>query len=651
MRDDAVVERDVMNPAAPDPGTAAEPVDDEYRIPRASAEVSVLLDVGTAWSKASVVGRARGRWRVVAHAAQPTAWGQASLLAALVRGMRAGVDQRIVEDLERIIAAAPRITCHTPARPGRIAIASVTAEVSGDAARRAAESAGWVAVAQVAADDGRSLPQRLMALSSAEVDAWLVTGGFDVARPEQALEAAGMVAAARQGSASPVIWAGSAVLAEEVAALFEPGVVATVPNPRPTAGEESLAPLRQYLEGLLDRFVEAGETRHLSPIGFRRAVAEVAREDRLCIGAVDLGARYATWVLADGSIEPMVPESRIFASGGLASPVLAAPGASARLVRLLPVPLDELVVADTMQNMRARPGTLPYSDEALAVARAAGQVLLGSLAGERGTASIDLLIGAGRLIAAAPTPMQAMQLLLDGIRPAGVTQIAIDPAGILGPLGSLADDELREGIGILRDDLLTPLGTTVVVNGGRAGQPAMIARLHRAGWPDPDPITVRGGHLAILPLPRGERAELQLELGAGVTLPGPRRSHHVRFEVTGGTVGLVLDARGIPVQLPRRLDDRRTMLASWQEQMLREPVGHEPGDHGEAAPEERSSRRAGHETTTHRWRPRAPFLRNAGRAAPTRGTGAPDARAASGAPAARIDNGEEGFDGPEGPDQ
>ena len=579
----------------------------------ALAEVSVLLDVGSAWSKASVVGRARGRWRIVAHAALPTAWGEAALIAALADRLHGAVDQRVVDELDAILAGAPRISCHTPARPGRIAIAAVTAEISGEAARRAAESAGWVVAAQVAADDGRSLPERLVALTAAEVDAWLVTGGFDVARPEQALEAAGLVAAARGGGRTPVIWTGSAALADEVAALFEDGVVTAVANPRPTATEESLGPLRHHLEELLDRRVEGGGTRSLAPIAFRRAIAEVAREERLRIGAVDLGARYATWVFADGRAEPVVPESRVFAAGGLGSPYLAAPGATGRLVRLLAVPVDELAVADTLQNMRSRPGSIPYSDDELAVTRAAGQALLVALGEERSSEPMDLLVGAGRLLAAAPTPMHAMQLLLDGIRPVGVTQVAVDTAGVLGPLGSLPDEELREGVGMLRDDLLVPLGTSVVVRGGRPGQPAVTARLHRAGWPDPDPVSVRSGQVAVLPLPRGERADLHLELGIGVSLPGARRTHTVRVEVTGGVVGLVLDARDAPIALPRRLDDRRAILAGWRDLLLREPQARERSEPDEeavaAVAQVRHPSRA--VDRVRRWRPRASFLRGA----------------------------------------
>jgi len=560
----------------------------ERAAPHPTAEISLLMDVGSAWTKASVVGRTRGRWRIVAHAAQPTRWGEKALVDVLTERMREAVDHRLRDEVPAILEGAARITCHTPIRPGRLGVAAVTAEVSGSAARTAAESAGWVVVEEAAADDGRSLPERLSSLTAADVDAWLVVGGFDDARPEQALEAAALVAAARRGGRTPVIWAGSAALTDEVAACFEPGVVASIPNPRPDASTEDLAPLRHHLEELLDRLVESGGTRNLAPIGFRRTIGEIAREDRLRVVGVDLGARYATWAFADGTVDPVTVESRVYAAGGMGSPSLATTSAIGRLARSLALPVDELAVADTLQNMRARPASLPYSEEELQVVHAAARLRLAALAEERMPDSVDLLIGSGRVLAAAPTPMRAMRILLDGLRPLGVTQIVLDGAGVLSPLGSLPDDEIAEGIAVLRDDLLVPLGTTVVTRGGRSGQLAIRARLHLVGWPEPQTIEVRAGQVVVMPLPRGERAELDLELEGGATLPAPRRTHHLRAEVTGGSVGLVLDARDAPLLLPRRLDDRREVIAGWLETLLREPV---PGRPREVARERETVRR------------------------------------------------------------
>jgi hypothetical protein len=40
--------------------------------------------------------------------------------------------------------------------------------------------------------------------------------------------------------------------------------------------------------------------------------------------------------------------------------------------------------------------------------------------------------------------------------------------------------------------------------------------------------------------------------------------------VTGGAVGVVLDARDAPLLLPRRSDDRRAVLTAWRDSFLRE---------------------------------------------------------------------------------
>jgi hypothetical protein len=545
------------------------------RAPEVAAELSLLVDAGSAWTKAAVVGRARGRWRIVAHGAQPTAWGEAELRASIAARLGNAADRRLGERLPELLAAAPRIACHTPRRAGRIGLAAVSAELSGSAARHAAESAGWLVVEEATADDGRSLGERLAALQAADVDAWLLTGGFEDGRADQALEMAGLVAAARGASGAPVVWAGSTSLGDEVSLLFEEGAVSRVANPRPSAGREDATPLRHALEEMLQRIVEPAGVRQLSPVSFRRAVAELARSTLRRVVGVDLGARYLTWVTAD---ESGAAESRVFADGGLAAASLVASGVPGRLARLLPMAIDELAVADAIGNLHARPGTLPQSDDELAIMHAGVRHLLARSQADEGPPSgIDLLIGSGRTIAAAPRPAQAAQLLLDGVRPVGVTQLAIDAAGALGPLGALDDAEIGEGLGALRDDVLVPLGAAVVSRGGRPGQLAMRVTIHRAGWPSVGPIELRSGQVQLFPLGRGHGAELEIELEPGVSLGSPRAARRVQATVTGGTVGLILDARDVPLALPRRTEDRRVILSGWRDTFGREPVATVPG--------------------------------------------------------------------------
>ncbi len=530
------------------------------------AEVALLVDVGSAWAKAGVIGRVRGRWRLVAHAAQPTAWGATALRRALVDQLVASADPRLVDRLDDLLADANRIECHTAQRPARLAIVAVSRELSGSAARRAAEAAGWHVVEVVTFDDGRTLADRLATLQAADVDAWLIAGGFDDSRSPRALEAGALVAAARRAGGGPVIWAGSAALADEVIDLFEPGAASAVANPRPDARRDEPDALRARMSELLRDAVTPEDETHLSSVAFPRAIGALASATGLRILGVDLGARSATRALAepDGTVA-----SRVHARGGLAGVVLAQ-GAAARVSRLAGDAGEEAAVADLLQTLRARPTTLPQTPEELSATQAAARVQLAAMLEEGVSGSLDLVIGAGRTIAAAPHPSQAARILLDGIRPVGVTQLAVDAAAVLGPLGSLPDDEIREGLSLLGQDLLVPLGTSIVCRGGEQGRVAMRVTVHRSGWPTQSPIEVRVGQLMVVPLPRGQEAELTIEPLSGVSLGGSRRSPRIQANATGGAVGLMLDARGVPITLPKRGDDRREVLAGWRDTLMRE---------------------------------------------------------------------------------
>jgi hypothetical protein len=533
---------------------------------RVDAELALLVDVGSAWTKASIVGRTQGRWRVVAHAAQPTAWGEEELHRTLADRLSANVDSRLVGQLPALVASANRIQAQTARRPGRMAVVAVSRELSGSSARRAAEAAGWEVVETVTLDDGRSLADRLGTLQAAEVDAWLLAGGFDTGRSQRALEAAALVASARRPGSAPVVWAGSEQLGGEVAGLFEVGATVVAANPRPDARREEVSPLSERLLAILRTTLVTENDTQLSTMALPRAVGALAAVGGMRILAVDVGARGALWALAgaDGR-----STSRVHARGGLAG-LAGWQGAAARVARLAGNGGDETAVADLLQTLRARPATVPQTVEELSATQAGAVVALGAMLDEGAPIGLDLLVGCGRTIAAAPVPWHAARMLLDGVRPLGVTQLAVDPAGVLGPLGSLGDDEIGEGLSLLGDDLLVPLGTAVLTRGGAPGRTAMRVTVHRPGWPSTQPIEVRGGQLQVVPLPRGHEAELHIELGEGVTLGASRRTSRVAARATGGTVGLVLDARGVPIVLPRRADDRRAMITAWREAFARE---------------------------------------------------------------------------------
>ena len=76
------------------------------------------------------------------------------------------------------------------------------------------------------------------------------------------------------------------------------------------------------------------------------------------------------------------------------------------------------------------------------------------------------------------------------------------------------------------------------------------------------PMELEAGGLALVDLPAGERATIDLRFRDAVDL-GPR-VRRAELEVAGGLAGLLIDLRDVPLRMPDRLERRRDSLAAWQ---------------------------------------------------------------------------------------
>lgn len=534
-------------PETPTPQPTREPV---RTAP--GTELSLLLDVGSAWTKAALVGRAGGRWRIVTGTAQPTSWGEPALVEDLVARLAPHADARLSRRLALLVREAPRITCRSPRRAGRLAVVADTAADQASAEVLARRN-GWEVVAGVAADDRRSESERHARLRDVRADVWLVIAGSGL--PPTQAPVWGSAAAARGRSNGPLLLVAPEELTEPFSRLFgvEPEWV----------GSSIDAGLSSALLARLAQSAGVGGPRALAPIAFGRAMHALAVGLGLRVMGVDVGASWLAWATANPS---GASDTAILT--GVGGPI---PAESRDAAELLPPESDEFAIGDAMANLAARPASIPASaleaaiSQAMATDRlAAARRIMGSIP------PIDLLVGGGRLLAGATHPADAALVMLDGLRPAGVTQLALDPWGICGPLGALPGHDVDEGMETLRDDLLVPLGTTVVTHGGRPGQVAFRARLHRPGWPDSLRVEVRTGTITVLPVERGVSGDLMIELERGVTLGVEHRGRRMQSAVTGGALGIILDARGDPIELPTRPGDARTVIQAWREALRRE---------------------------------------------------------------------------------
>jgi len=175
---------------------------------------------------------------------------------------------------------------------------------------------------------------------------------------------------------------------------------------------------------------------------------------------------------------------------------------------------------------------------------------------------LDLIIGGGGAVSDGTSLGQSLLLLLDGIQPVGILPVLLDQNNLLPLLGAASSRNHYLPIQVIESGAFIGLGTVVsVIASANYGDQVLRARLTYADGTEAR-AEVKFGGLEILPLPTGESARLSLQplrrADAGL---GPGKNGSVT--VTGGALGVVIDARGRPLQLPSDPVRRRELIKKW----------------------------------------------------------------------------------------
>ena len=176
--------------------------------------------------------------------------------------------------------------------------------------------------------------------------------------------------------------------------------------------------------------------------------------------------------------------------------------------------------------------------------------------------SLDLILGGGGILSEGTSFGQSLLLLLDGIQPVGILPVLLDQNNLLPLLGAASSRNHYVPVQVIESGAFIGLGTVVsVIASANYGDQILRAKLAYEDGTETR-AEVKFGGLEILPLPTGESARLSLQplrrADAGL---GPGKSGVVT--VTGGALGVVIDARGRPLQFPSDPVRRRELIKKW----------------------------------------------------------------------------------------
>ncbi len=176
---------------------------------------------------------------------------------------------------------------------------------------------------------------------------------------------------------------------------------------------------------------------------------------------------------------------------------------------------------------------------------------------------IGLFIGSGGALSHAPRRNQAALMLLNALQPEGRTFLAVDSVFMMPHLGVLSALDSEAALNVLEKDCLVPLGPVIAPGVvGAPGQPAVSVSLTVNG--ERTTALVHSGDIRVLPLPQEQKAKVEVE-PLGQT--GFRGMRCFEFDAIGGTVGVIVDARGRPLTLPEDPEERARLNARWASQI------------------------------------------------------------------------------------
>ena len=176
---------------------------------------------------------------------------------------------------------------------------------------------------------------------------------------------------------------------------------------------------------------------------------------------------------------------------------------------------------------------------------------------------LDLLVGSGGVLSHAPRRVQSMRMMIDAFAPEGVTELAVDSIFMMPHLGVLSVVNEVAATQVFERDCLIYLGTCVAARGSFDVKRSVMRVQFRL--PDGTGVdeTLSANQLRHFPLERGTPIQatltpLQSDLDVGA---GPGKPREATLQ--GGVVGLIIDTRGRPLQIPEDPNVRVPLLQTW----------------------------------------------------------------------------------------
>lgn len=571
----------------------------------------LLADCGSVMTKVVLLDRAGGQYRLVARGEALTTaeypWSDVSA------GIQHAIEQITQVTGRNFFDAAGHLispeladrqgvdvfaATASASQPLQVVIGGLVHDLSVASAERAAAGT-YSLVKAILASDGRgglSEEERVHTIYNAAPDVICIAGGVEHGAATAVLDLVDTAALAcsliDEKTRPRILYAGNSQLRQKVADIVAGRAELRVTdNVRPTLAEENLASAQMeldefYCQRKMAQLAGIEVVRNwsrgpLTPTA--RAFGRVIQylwhlyDTRNGVLGIDVGAANTTLAAVfDGRLCLTIRGDTGVAFGG--EELVRTYGVET-LTRWLPEAMSDDQVHGFLLNREIHPASIPQTPGELwmehAVAREAIRATLETAqpGWKPGAAQpyphllplCDTIVVSGGTLIHAPRPGQTALIVLDALQPIGVCTLVLDMYGLAPALGNVAALKPLAAVETLDSGGFVNLATVVApvpTSRTRHGETALGVQVKYDDGSKVN-VEVRYGNLEVLPLLPGQQAVLELrpsrhfDVGLGGPGKGGQRS------VSGGLVGLVIDARGRPLRLPSDPEQRQTQMQQW----------------------------------------------------------------------------------------
>ncbi len=489
-------------------------------------------------------------------------------------------------------------------------VTGVVRNMSAESAERAALAAGAIVMDVISANDKRLAHEQIERIRQLRPDMMLLAGGIDGGTKSHVMELTELVSAAdpkpRLGGLLPIIYGGNQDVIENVKNKLEKKTdLSIVKNVRPTLDDENIAPARDKIHDLFMEHVMAQAPGYKklmqwtdvpimpTPGAVGLIMEEIAKRDKINVVGVDIGgATTDVFSVFDTKFNRTVSAnlgmsysiSNVFAEAGLPN-----------VMRWVPFDMNEQALRNAIKNKMIRPTTIPQELNSLILEQAVAKEALRlsfvqhrefatelkgtqkkrtisdafSQSGGDGSLinmmNLDMLVGSGGVLSHAPRRAQTALMLIDAFQPEGFTKLTVDSIFMMPQLGVLTEISAQAAVEVFERDCIIYLGEAVAPVGVSKKKGSLVAS-YEIKMPDGKVIKdeLLYGKMKKYDLAVGEKASITITPSAKFDL-GEGKGKTVTRELNGGVVGIILDGRGRPFDLPTQPEERVEMLADWMQ--------------------------------------------------------------------------------------